>query len=59
MEINEAVKILRHTNLWRRDNDGIYEPPNPKELGIAIDVVVEYLSTDKDVTKKKDNDRAD
>ena len=57
MEINEAVSILKQANLWRRDNDGIYDMPNPKELGIAIDVVVEYLSTDKDVTKKKDNDR--
>ena len=57
MEINEAVSILKQANLWRRDNDGIYEPPNAKELGTAIDVVVEYLSTNKEI-KKKDNDRA-
>ena len=46
MEINEAVSILKLANLWRQDNEGIYKMPNPKELGIAIDVVVEYFSTD-------------
>lgn len=47
MNINKAIKILEQHNKWRRDhtwppND--LKMPNPKELGIAIDTVVNELS---------------
>ena len=40
MNIEKAIEILELHNKWRRDNDGKYEMAEPKELGIAIDVVV-------------------
>lgn len=40
MTLDEAIKILEQHNNWRRDNDGIYEMADPKELGKAIDLVV-------------------
>ena len=45
MELKQAVKILKDHNAWRRDNTSLIPPPmiSPKELGIAIDVIVDYL----------------
>lgn len=39
--IDDAIKFLKNYNQWRRGVDGI-EQPSPKEIGEAIDVVVEY-----------------
>ena len=46
MDLKEAVKILKDHNEWRRDNTSLIPQPmiSPKELGIAIDVVVNYLT---------------
>ena len=42
MELKQAVGILEIHNRWRRGED--VEPMiNPKELGIAIDLIVEYI----------------
>jgi len=42
MDIKQAVGILETHNRWRRGED--VEPMiNPRELGIAIDVLVEYI----------------
>ena len=42
MDIKQAVGILETHNRWRRGED--VEPMiNPRELGIAIDLVVEYI----------------
>ena len=40
MNRDKAIEILEIHNKWRRDNDGIYEMSNPKELGEAIDTAV-------------------
>ena len=42
---DKAIKILKNHNLWRRNQDDInpYEMCDPKELGKAIDYVVELL----------------
>jgi len=49
MELKRAVKILKEHNAWRRDKTSLIPLPmtHPKELGIAIDVVVEHLSDKK------------
>jgi hypothetical protein len=42
MDIKQAVGILETHNRWRRGED--VEPMiNPRELGIAIDLIVEYI----------------
>ena len=48
MELKQAVQILKEHNEWRRDNTSLIPQPmiSPKDLGIAIDVVVDHL-TDK------------
>ena len=45
MELKQAVKILKDHNAWRRDNTSLIPQPmiSPKELGIAIEVIVEHL----------------
>ena len=51
MNIKEATKILKEHNEWRRDKHlGGFELEmcNPKELGIAIDTIVEYLETEEE-----------
>ena len=41
MELNEIIKDLKEYNYWRR---GANTPqPNPTELGILIDNVIEVL----------------
>ena len=42
MELKQAIGILETHNRWRRGED--VEPMiNPRELGIAIDLIVEYI----------------
>jgi glutamate/tyrosine decarboxylase-like PLP-dependent enzyme len=45
MTKDEAREILKHHNLWRRNQDDVnpYEMCDPKELGIAIDCAIEAL----------------
>jgi len=42
MELKQAIGILETHNRWRRGED--VEPMiDPRELGIAIDLIVEYI----------------
>lgn len=45
MTKNEALKILRQYNEWRRDKNNInqHEMPNPILVGLAIDHAIEAL----------------
>ena len=46
MELKQAVQILKDHNEWRRDNISsipISRTTRSKELGIAIDVIVDHL----------------
>jgi hypothetical protein len=40
MKVTEAIAILEQYNRWRRDNEGIEPMPNPNQVGIAIDVLL-------------------
>ena len=42
MELSEAIKILKHHNKWRRSKEDFnpFTMVNPKQLGVAIDTVV-------------------
>ena len=46
MELKQAVQILKDHNEWRRDNTRLIPQPmiSPKELGEAIDVIVDHLT---------------
>ena len=52
MKLSEALIILEQFNKWRRDNSiplpNKYEMPDPKQIGLAIDVILECH-------KKKEN----
>ena len=54
MKLSEALIILEQYNNWRRDNSiplpNKYEMPDPKQIGMAIDVILEYH---KNETNKK------
>ena len=41
MKISKAIKILDHHNRWRRGNDNRLKMDDPKQLGIAIDTILE------------------
>ena len=42
MDIKQAIGILETHNRWRRGED--VEPMiNPRDIGIAIDLIVEYI----------------
>lgn len=49
MRIDEAVRILRAHNKWRRGDDTMDDSPmpapmeSPREIGVAIDVVCDYV----------------
>lgn len=43
MSIEEACIILKLFNLWRRDDDGKFSQPNPKEVGESIDIAIDVL----------------
>ena len=46
MTLQEAVAILENHNKWRRGDDTL-EMAEPKYLGIAIDLITEYLKNEK------------
>jgi hypothetical protein len=41
MTIQEAIKILRKHNEWRRGGDDAQE--DPKVIGLALDKLLDYL----------------
>jgi len=41
--MNQHIQTLKRFNAWRRGDD-VIEQPNPKEVGQAIDAVIEYLA---------------
>jgi hypothetical protein len=45
MTNNQALKILKQYNLWRRDKNDINKQkmPNPTDIGDAIDVAIKLL----------------
>lgn len=45
MTIEEARDLLVHYNAWRRDDHipNSHSMPNPKEIGIAIDIAISVL----------------
>jgi hypothetical protein len=47
MNITEAIEILEIYNKWRRDDSEMNLTLTPKQIGIAIDVVVNYFKTKK------------
>ncbi len=40
MTIKQAIEIVELHNKWRRDNDNKFKMADPKELGIALDLLV-------------------
>ena len=46
MKLKEAIQILKDLNQWRRGSE-IIEMPDPKTIGIAIDVVINEYETNK------------
>ena len=42
MNLKQAIQILKTHNQWRRG--ALIEQTTPKELGIAIDIIVRTLS---------------
>lgn len=54
MTIEEARDLLKRYNTWRRDNNvpNSYEMPDPKEIGIAIDVAISALDDLVDLKNK-------
>ena len=42
MRIKQALDLLEYYNKWRQDNGGNYEMPNPKDITIALNVVIEF-----------------
>lgn len=41
-ELKKACELLRYFQEWRRGGDG--EMPNPKEIGKALDLVLNFFS---------------
>ena len=54
MTIEEARDLLKRYNAWRRDDNvpNSYEMPDPKEIGIAIDVAISALDDLVDLKNK-------
>jgi len=46
MTLQEAVTILENHNKWRR-GDGTLEMAEPKDLGMAIELIVEHFKKNK------------
>jgi hypothetical protein len=51
MTKKEALSLLKRHNLWRRGAE--IEMEEPKQLGLAIDKVIELLSKTKKSEKRK------
>jgi len=46
MNLKQAIEILKTHNQWRRG--ALIEQASPKELGIAIDIIVNNFEKDND-----------
>jgi|TARA_R110002033_G_C3813193_1_gene232350 hypothetical protein len=44
MTLQEAVTLLENHNKWRRGDDTL-EMAEPKDLGMAIELIVEHFNT--------------
>lgn len=51
MTLNEAIVIIENHNKWRRGDDTV-KPTEPKEYGIAIDILLDAVK-DKPVINRK------
>lgn len=51
MNLQQAIKILKRFNKWRRG--AVIEMENPTELGVAIDTILEYFEKQKDESNKQ------
>lgn len=40
MTIKQAIEIVELHNKWRRDDNNKFKMADPKELGIALDILV-------------------
>ena len=49
MQLDQAIKIVEQYNNWRRGKER-YDMPDPKAIGIAIDIVINHYKNEK---KKK------
>ncbi len=52
MKLDEAIKILKNHNKWRRGDDN-YILGSPEKLGIAIDLVIKFVEKECDKNGKK------
>jgi len=55
MEIKEAIRLLKDYNHWRRYDGEISESPkmpNPKQIGIAIDLIIGNFENALDYKQK-------
>lgn len=57
MTPHEAIEILKQYNAWRRDENipNSQDMPDPKQIGIAIDTAVDFISelTNKTMTREE------
>lgn len=51
MTLNEAIVIIENHNKWRRGDDTV-KPTEPKEYGIAIDILLDAVKEKTTPTKK-------
>ena len=54
MELNKAIKILTVHQKWRRGDEEL-PATNPKELGIAIDTILEHFKKTVTIKAKYDD----
>jgi len=43
MPPQQAIEILKQFNAWRRDDTDLHEQPDPRLVGVAIDVAIRVL----------------
>jgi hypothetical protein len=53
MTIDEAVKILRQHNEWRRNDGCDARLQDPIKIGMAIDVVCGYIERERETNAAK------
>jgi hypothetical protein len=50
MKLKQAIEILETHNKWRRGDDNV-PMTNPKDIGIAIDIVVKHVKNSGDISR--------
>jgi hypothetical protein len=48
-ELKKACELLRYYNEWRRGGDGKMQ--NPKQVGIALDLVLDFVEEHSNLEK--------